>query len=78
MGWVSGDGNVYTKLLGLLLGTWVSSSVFRVSFCVKLAGEQEGEAHGMEVTGRAPGRGYIGSTNPSCTSFTSVLTVFTF
>lgn len=76
VGWVSSDGNVYTNLLGLLLGIWVSSSVFHVSFCVILVGEQEGEAHGMEGAGRAPGRGYIGSTNPSCTSFTSVLTVF--
>lgn len=57
-------GNLYTKLLGLLLGTWLSSPIFSVSFCVILVSEREGEAHGREGTGRAPGMGHVGSGNP--------------
>lgn len=57
-------GNLYTKLLGLLPGTWLSSCVFSISLCVILVGKREGKAHGMEGAGRAPGMGHIGSDNP--------------
>ena len=57
-------GNLYTKLLGLLLETWLSSSVFSINFCVVLVGKQEGEAHSVEGAGRAPGMGHIASGNP--------------
>lgn len=61
---VPGVGNLYTKLLGLLLGTWLSSPVFNISFCVMLVGEWEGKAHGTEGAGRAPGMRHISSGNP--------------
>lgn len=39
---------LYIKLLGLLLGTWLSFSVFSIKFHVVLVSKEEGEAHGME------------------------------
>lgn len=41
-------GILYIKLLGLLLGTWLSFPVFRFKFHVILVSKEEGEAHGME------------------------------
>jgi len=56
-------GNLYRKLLGLLLRTWLSSC-FQHLVSLILAGKQEGEAHSTDRAGRAPGVGHIGSGRP--------------
>lgn len=55
---------LYIKLLGLLLGTWLSFPVFSIKFYVIWVSKEEGEAHGMKGAGRAPGMGCMVWGNP--------------